>query len=167
QPVLDDALAGWERHMGDVDSLAWVRDQLEDAAAASQEKKAAGKLPTPSAVLSAIIVLVLGAYLVAADVWDPGLLGHRSTHIPTLILGVLGIVQGVRLLLGMIGTPISPWVADHGTSFSLLFWTVLGVGGVYAIARGDAWRIVAGLLGLLFAGAMVTVTLKRSRRRTH
>ncbi|MFN2608489.1 MAG: hypothetical protein ABR511_11470, partial [Acidimicrobiales bacterium] len=47
QPVLDDALAGWERHMGDVDSLAWVRDQLEDAAAASQEKKAAGKLPTP------------------------------------------------------------------------------------------------------------------------
>jgi len=38
--ALDRALAGWERHMDEPDSLAWVREQLALAAAATEAERA-------------------------------------------------------------------------------------------------------------------------------
>lgn len=38
--ALDGALAGWERHMDEPDSLAWVREQLALAAAATERERA-------------------------------------------------------------------------------------------------------------------------------
>jgi len=39
--ALDRALAGWERNMDEPDSLAWVREQLALAAAATDAERAA------------------------------------------------------------------------------------------------------------------------------
>ncbi len=39
--ALDRALAGWERHMDEPDSLAWVRERLALAAAATEAERAA------------------------------------------------------------------------------------------------------------------------------
>jgi hypothetical protein len=39
--ALDHALAGWERHMDEPDSLGWVRGQLALAADATEQQSAA------------------------------------------------------------------------------------------------------------------------------
>jgi len=119
--------------------------------------------PTPSAVLLALVILLLGVYIVGAEVLDPGLLGHPSTHAATVMLGVVGILMGGSRLLGMGHTPFSSWLGARGTSRHLIFWGLFAAAGIYAITRGGGLRIGVGVLDLILATAMVIRLLRRSR----
>ncbi len=121
--------------------------------------------PTPSAVLLVVVILLLGVYVVGAEVLDPGLLGHSSAHVATVMLGVVGILIGGSRLLGMGHTPLSSWLTARGTSRHLIFWGLVAAAGIYAIARGGGLRIGIGVLDIMLATAMVVRILKRSRLR--
>lgn len=117
--------------------------------------------PTPSAVLLALVILLLGVYIVGAEVLDPGLLGHPSTHAATVMLGVVGILIGASRLVAMGHTPLSAWLGARGSSQHLIFWGLVAAAGIYEITRGGGLRIGIGVLDLMLATAMVVRILKR------
>lgn len=119
-----------------------------------------------SRAIMAVAGVLLGVYIILAELLSPQLLGNDSDSSGTMAVGVVGILFGLSHLMALRPAKTHQITATRFPWVPLGFWALFGSAGVYAIARGrsDSYvRIAIGAAAILWSILYSVYLIRRWR----